>query len=70
MRGTFLGVPIIRIGIFWGLYLGSPYLGTILPYSLRTTKKYIAFKVLGFVLGVQTPCNHRIFLILSQHEQL
>ena len=27
IRGTSLGVPIIRIRVFWGLYLGSPVLG-------------------------------------------
>ena len=26
-RGTFLGVPIIRSIIFWGLYWGTPILG-------------------------------------------
>ena len=27
IRGTFLGVPIIRIIVFWGLYWGPPILG-------------------------------------------
>ena len=27
IRGTILGVPIIRIIVFWGLYWGSPILG-------------------------------------------
>ena len=27
IRGTFLGVPIIRIIVFWGLYWGSLILG-------------------------------------------
>ena len=27
MRGTFLGVPIIRTIVFWGLYWGLPILG-------------------------------------------
>ena len=27
IRGTFLGVPIIRIIVFWGLYWGLPILG-------------------------------------------
>ena len=27
IRGTFLGVPIIRIIIFWGLHWGPPVLG-------------------------------------------
>ena len=27
IRGTFLGVPIIRIILFWGLYWGPPILG-------------------------------------------
>ena len=27
IRGTFLGVPIIRITVFWGLYWGPPILG-------------------------------------------
>ena len=25
----FLGAPIIRIIVFWGLYLGSPYFGKL-----------------------------------------
>ena len=25
IRGTVLGVPIIRTIVFWGLYWGSPY---------------------------------------------
>ena len=32
IRGTFFGVPIIRIIVFWGLYWGSPILGN---YHLR-----------------------------------
>ena len=27
IRGTFLGVPIIRTIVFWGLYSGPPILG-------------------------------------------
>ena len=27
IRGTILGVPIIRIIVFWGLYWGAPILG-------------------------------------------
>ena len=27
IRGTFLGVPILRIIIFWGSILGAPYFG-------------------------------------------
>ena len=27
IRGTLLGVPIIRIIVFWGLYWGPPILG-------------------------------------------
>ena len=32
IRGTFLGVPIIRIIVYWGSILGSPYFGK-LPYG-------------------------------------
>ena len=32
IRGTFLGVPIIRTILFWGSILGSPYLGK-LPFA-------------------------------------
>ena len=28
IRGTILGVPIIRIIVFWGLYWGPPILGS------------------------------------------
>ena len=27
IRGTFLGAPVIRILVFWGLYWGPPILG-------------------------------------------
>ena len=27
IRGTFLGVPIMRFIVFWGLYWGPPILG-------------------------------------------
>ena len=27
IRGTILGVPVIRIIVFWGLYWGPPILG-------------------------------------------
>ena len=29
MRGTILGIPIVRTIIFWGLYWGSPYFGKV-----------------------------------------
>ena len=29
IRGTFLGIPRIRIIVFWGLYWGSPYFGKL-----------------------------------------
>ena len=37
IRGTILGVPIIRTIIFWGSMLGSPYFGK-LPYTLAGPK--------------------------------
>ena len=33
-KGTFLGGPIIRIIIFWGSTLGSPYFGK-LPFRVE-----------------------------------
>ena len=38
IRGTFLGVPIIRITIYWGSILGSPYFGK-LPHNLSKLHK-------------------------------
>ena len=35
IRGTFLGVPIIRIIVFWGLYWGTPILGNYQVRDLR-----------------------------------
>ena len=32
MRGTFLGVPIVRLIVFSGLYWGPPYLVGKLPF--------------------------------------
>ena len=29
IKGTFLGVPIIRFIVFWGSILGFPYLGKL-----------------------------------------
>ena len=34
IKGTVLGVPIIRIIVFWGLYWGSPCFGK-LPHELQ-----------------------------------
>ena len=45
IRDTFLGVPIIRIIVFWGLYLGSPCFGK-LPF-LPVTVRYEGFSKLG-----------------------
>ena len=36
--GTFLGVPIIRTIVFWGLYLGSPFFGK-LPHVGQALKE-------------------------------
>ena len=42
IRGTFLGVPIIRTIAFWGLYWGPPTLGnyhiSVIQGRLRTLK--------------------------------
>ena len=37
IRGTFLGVPIIRIIIFWGLYWGPSILGNYHLTKIRPT---------------------------------
>ena len=34
--GTLLGVPIIRVIIYWGLYWGFPYLGELLFRIIST----------------------------------
>ena len=41
IRGTILGVPIIRIIVYWGLYRGPLIMGNyhIGPQSLQKTKK-------------------------------
>ena len=57
IKGTFLGVPIIRIIVFGGLYWGSPYVGK-LPYI------YIYVCVYVGVLktwGQQAPQRHAGF---------
>ena len=38
MKGVFMGVPIVRIRVFWGSILGSPYF-TKLPNSLTPYAK-------------------------------
>ena len=39
IRGTILGVPIIRTMVFWGLYWGPPILGN---YQIWPESKEIA----------------------------
>ena len=54
IRGTFLGVPIIRTIIFWGLYWGPPILGNYhrtyirIPREGGMDKKLDATLVQGF----------------------
>ena len=44
IRGTFLGVPIIRTIVFWGLYWGPLILGNYHIISISTPKRtYIHF---------------------------
>ena len=45
IRGAILGVPIIRIILFWGSILGSPYFGK-LPY--RSYRCYFAASTLSY----------------------
>ena len=56
IRGTLLGVPIIRTIVFWGLYWGPPILGNYhmcmytLSLRLKVAKKLVMVwpKVLTF----------------------
>ena len=50
IRGTFLGVPIIRIIVYWGLYWGPLIYGKyyILAYWNRKWKLPVSAQALGF----------------------
>ena len=57
--GTFLGVPIIRTIVFWGLYWGSPILGN---YHMDINGKengdyYVGFGVRCLGLTASDLCN-------------
>ena len=44
IRGTFLGVPIIRIIVYWGVYWGPPILGNYhidIDHSEMCYKAYV-----------------------------
>ena len=47
--GTFLGVPVIRSIVFWGLYWGPPILGN---YHVRIMLGIRVFNLGNRVLGV------------------
>ena len=38
---TFLGVPLIRIRIFWGLYIGVPHFGKLLQHKLSDAAEIV-----------------------------
>ena len=40
IRGTILGVPIIRIIVFWGLYWGPPIL---VSYHMESPRSHVHF---------------------------
>ena len=70
IRGTFLGVPIIRIIIFWGLDWGPPILGN---YHLRNSYKVHPrpFGSLSYSLRQPGPIEQqfrRVYKILIQHD--
>ena len=51
IRGTFLGVPIIRTIVFLGSILGSPYLGK-LPCTCKHMRAHVySVLLLGVVPG-------------------
>ena len=50
IRGTFLGVPIIRILVFRGLYWGPPIWGNYHIYIyIQASKGYLGFRVRGYL---------------------
>ena len=52
IRGSFLGVPIIRTIVFWGLYWGPPFLGNShLELGQVCTSSYEAFGARGMSRG-------------------
>ena len=55
IRGTSLGFPIIRIMVFWGLYLGSPILGKyqIVPYKDHSPSKRGLYGYMGFHVSLE-----------------
>ena len=57
IRGTLLGVPIIRTIVFWGLYWGPPYFGK-LPYHFGGYSTESFAKLGQFDLNTATINTH------------
>ena len=49
IRGTFLGVPMMRTIVYWGLYWGSLILGN---YPIGIMQKTMENTIYGFGSGV------------------
>ena len=48
IRGTFSGVPIMRVAVYWGLYWGPPVLGNYhIEQSILLLIRYCPWKVWG-----------------------
>ena len=56
IRGTFLGVPIIRTIVFWGLYWGPPFLGNYQILSIAHVA--ICFRLISCLEQIgAAPCG-------------
>ena len=59
--GNFLGVPVTRTRVYWGLYWGSPYFGKLLNLGMhRDMWEEMGLRVLGLwdlmEFGVEGAC--------------
>ena len=62
-RGTILGVPIIRIIVYWGLFLGSPYFGKLPQIGFVCIW---TFQCSSFWVGVRYGLLVRILIRISK----
>ena len=70
IRGTILGVPVLRIIVFWGLYWGLPILGNYLNFEKLTGVISMLESLEEKFVDETTPDLDRLLrfvLVVSQH---
>ena len=73
IRGTFLGVPIIRTIVFWSLYWGTLILGNYHLWSLEGMPSSSLNIVEGFLVGLKAarlnPGRHGVAMTSAQQTR-